>query len=430
MSDSATPQDDAPKPELVEAVVAEVQQGKALPDFQRLLGRISAQDAWHLMRRTGIGGSDVAAILGLNPWRAPIDVYLDKIGESKPWDGNEATKWGKLLEPVIATEYQSRNGGPESCHLDGPFEPARVEARPWHLYTVDRLVLSSLPEGWTGPPRAQALEHIAQDCGAAPRTEPPAGLVLKVLEIKARGWMARKDYGDEDSDEIPFGDLCQVAWYVSALDVNGGADVAALFNTNELRVFHYYRDTDLEDQLLEAVHSFWFNHVVARVPPPADGTKGHARYIRERFDKNNAALLQPTEPVLELAGKLRMVVALIKSLGESKELLQQQLQEIIGEAAGIDLTESGQGRMLFKFDKRGKVNHSAVAEELAARLKLGPKALKAVQDQHLSKAPRVFRPPYWWRKDQLVEGHVDVLLSAMTDKLLAAKKGELSDAGP
>ena len=30
----------------------------------------------------GIGGSDVAAIRGVSPWRTPLQIYLEKIGES------------------------------------------------------------------------------------------------------------------------------------------------------------------------------------------------------------------------------------------------------------------------------------------------------------------------------------------------------------
>ena len=43
------------------------------------------REEWLSARRTGIGGSDIAAILGLSPWRTPLDVYRDKVdGEDQP----------------------------------------------------------------------------------------------------------------------------------------------------------------------------------------------------------------------------------------------------------------------------------------------------------------------------------------------------------
>ena len=36
---------------------------------------------WLAVRRQGIGGSDVGAILGLDPWKGPLDVYVDKVAD-------------------------------------------------------------------------------------------------------------------------------------------------------------------------------------------------------------------------------------------------------------------------------------------------------------------------------------------------------------
>lgn len=41
------------------------------------------REAWLDRRRAGIGGSDVAALLGLSRWKTPLDVFLDKAGRSR-----------------------------------------------------------------------------------------------------------------------------------------------------------------------------------------------------------------------------------------------------------------------------------------------------------------------------------------------------------
>src|SRR5690349_18206306 len=61
-------------------------------------------------RRLGIGGSDVAPILGLSKWASPLDIYLRKRGEQPEQDDNEAMLWGRALEPVIRQQYAERTG--------------------------------------------------------------------------------------------------------------------------------------------------------------------------------------------------------------------------------------------------------------------------------------------------------------------------------
>lgn len=64
---------------------------------------------WLALRRRGIGGSDAAAICGLNPWKSPIRVYLEKVGEIQHEEAGEAAYWGTVLEDVVAGEWSKRN---------------------------------------------------------------------------------------------------------------------------------------------------------------------------------------------------------------------------------------------------------------------------------------------------------------------------------
>lgn len=66
--------------------------------------------AWLKGRRTGIGGSDVAAVLGLNPWKTPLDVWNDKLGLSEDKEMSEPAYWGTVLEDTVAKEFQLRTG--------------------------------------------------------------------------------------------------------------------------------------------------------------------------------------------------------------------------------------------------------------------------------------------------------------------------------
>lgn len=69
------------------------------------------RDDWLAVRRTGIGGSDAAAAVGLNPYMSALELWLDKTGRGDgmprpaPDDTTSPTYWGTLLEPIVAASY-------------------------------------------------------------------------------------------------------------------------------------------------------------------------------------------------------------------------------------------------------------------------------------------------------------------------------------
>ena len=64
---------------------------------------------WLKLRQIGIGGSDVAVLLGLSKWRTPLDVYNSKI-EAPEESDNASMEWGRRLEPVIREKYAEAVG--------------------------------------------------------------------------------------------------------------------------------------------------------------------------------------------------------------------------------------------------------------------------------------------------------------------------------
>jgi putative phage-type endonuclease len=65
-------------------------------------------DTWFQLRSTGIGASEIAAVLGESKWGSPLTVYLQKIGESDGQEHTEAMDWGLKLERVICEELATR----------------------------------------------------------------------------------------------------------------------------------------------------------------------------------------------------------------------------------------------------------------------------------------------------------------------------------
>ena len=65
------------------------------------------RDIWMKLRNSGIGGSDAGVIAGLNRWKSPYQLWLEKTGQVEPEDlsDNEYVYWGTVLEQVVADSY-------------------------------------------------------------------------------------------------------------------------------------------------------------------------------------------------------------------------------------------------------------------------------------------------------------------------------------
>jgi len=91
---------------------------------------------WLEERRSGIGGSDAAAVLGISRYASPMKVYLEKTGELEPFAGNEYTEWGNILEPVIREQFQQRTG----FVVEENLELLRSEKHPFMVAHLDGII--------------------------------------------------------------------------------------------------------------------------------------------------------------------------------------------------------------------------------------------------------------------------------------------------
>lgn len=67
---------------------------------------IQGSEAWLALRKTKVTGSDAAVILGVNPWKTPLQLWEEKRGLREPDFQNAAMKRGKELEPVALAHYE------------------------------------------------------------------------------------------------------------------------------------------------------------------------------------------------------------------------------------------------------------------------------------------------------------------------------------
>lgn len=212
---------------------------------------------FHQDRLSGLGGSDIGAILGLNPWRTPWQVYQEKIGEAPPFAGNLQARFGLYAEEFVAREYCEQTGRQVqrfNSMLRHPTAPL--------IGHVDRLVI---PEG---AKRASHRQEIRTDLG----------LEAKTASAFATG--RGSEWGESGTDQIPESYLVQIAAY-QALTGCPRWDLAVIFGNQEFRIYHLTRDLELEALILDEASRFWTDHVLARVPPsPSSEAEARQRWPR------------------------------------------------------------------------------------------------------------------------------------------------------
>lgn len=262
--------------------------------------RCEDNDGWLAQRTKGIGGSDVAAIMGLSPWKSPLEVWLEKTGRASAPDlsERESVAMGTELEGDVLEMYRRRHP---------TYRVQRVNAilvdkeRPWAQASLDGITRD--PElGWG------------------------------VLEIKT---------GSRESewkDGVPLHYLTQVTHYLSVTGYPF-ADVAALIGDYGLHYHEYriMRDEDDLQSVVESVDEFWADQVEKdTMPPYVSALASEGKALHELYKRSDGEM-EPSDA--ERTEKLaRLVLDLTARVNEStgqKLSASNELKRLVGEHKGI-----------------------------------------------------------------------------------------------
>ncbi len=261
---------------------------------------------WLAARRRGIGGSDVAAVLGMSRYTSPLEVYLDKVGDL-PLDRPQAPElveaafWGHQHEPTIARVFTHRTG---LAVVDGPGMLAHV-ARRWMLANVDRYVLDE------------------------------RGRPSSLLEIKTRSAYQLDDW----LDSVPDGPALQTYWYLAVTGYEH-AHVAALLGGNRLIVHRVERDEQLVEHLVEIVGRFW-GHVLDRIPPPVDGSAATEELLGHLYDvRPDAVTVADPAEVLPLLERRRELKAREERTADELREVDNRLKAVAGDAEVVKVQDT------------------------------------------------------------------------------------------
>jgi len=193
------------------------------------------REEWLALRSTGIGSSDAASVVGLNPWKTNFQLFEEKTGLREPDDlsDNEAVRWGTILEEPIAQEFATRTGR----KIRKVNALLRHAQHPFMIANLDR--------------------EIVAENGGKP----------EILECKTAGyWAARSEaWGVAGTDQIEEHYLIQVMHQlaVTGRDV---AHLAVLFSGQQFQMYRVERNDTLIAALIEKEREFW-DQVEKRIAP-------------------------------------------------------------------------------------------------------------------------------------------------------------------
>lgn len=281
--------------------------------------RITWRERFLAERRTGIGGSDIAALVGQDPRRDALDVWRRFMGIGAEPDMSDvpAIRRGARLEVAVLDEYEDVQGVP--LVRNPPL--ARANGAPHRLAHADALIFDEATRG---------------------------------VEAKTAAGVAADEFGDEGTDQVPRHYLLQCQWYMG---VYGAPcwDLVAMISGHfrfEFRFYRIHRHDRLIALIEGAADRFWTRNVEQGIAPdPSDAASG-ARHALACHPIDVEPMYSTDDPAIEARfiawRKAREARAAAEAADDEHA---ETFRSIIGPASGIKVP--GVGRVTWKANKNG-----------------------------------------------------------------------------
>jgi len=246
------------------------------------------EQKWLEARRAGIGGSDAAVIVGLNRWKSPFQLWLEKTGRAEPEDlsGNEYVYWGKVLEEVVANRF---------CELTGKKVQRRgllqMDDYPYILASVDRMV-------------------VGENAG---------------LECKTCNGFSAKEWED---DEVPTAYYVQCQHYMMVTGCERWY-IAVLIGGNRFVWKEIPRNDKEIDLLFQAETEFW-HKVQEGIMPEVDGSESCKDALVAEFQGGIAEPLTLPGMAVGIIEQIRKIEDAKNDLENNSEFYKNQLRRMMG----------------------------------------------------------------------------------------------------
>lgn len=278
------------------------------------------REQWLAERRNGIGGSDVAGILGLSPWSSPFAVWADKTGRLPEKEDNEAMRQGRDLEDYVAQRWCEVTG--KKVRRDNKI--IRNTDYPWALANIDRRV-------------------VGENAG---------------LELKTTSVMNLKAFKNGEYPASYYGQCMHYIavtgadrWYLGVLVLNQG-------------FYHFTIERDEAEisALMAAEHDYW-QYVTNDTPPPIDGGEATTEALETVYADTVPADEMDLFGMDAAMREITEYKASIKTLQDAVAERENKIKATLGEA---EAGRCGKHRVTWRKQTRQTFDHKKLSEDYPA----------------------------------------------------------------
>lgn len=243
-------------------------------------------------RRQYLGGSDISAVMGMNRWKTPLQLWMEKTGQSDPVDlsDNEAVTLGTELEDFVARKFERvtkmKVRRPPVNHYTHP-------KNEWAKAQIDRLI-----EGTD-----------------------------ELLEVKTCSAFKLKEW---DGESVPQEYILQVYWQML---VTGRrvAWIAVLVGGQKFLYKKIEADDDFQRSLLEKATVFWGMVKDGVAPSAMYGDDAALVALHPKADD----LIQAVQEMETAIARRQELSGQIADLEEEKDIIEVKIKECIGDHLGL-----------------------------------------------------------------------------------------------
>lgn len=253
---------------------------------------------WLELRKSGIGSSEIATIVGLNPFDTPRELWMRKLGIKPPVEENNAMRLGHYLEDAVAQMWSEHTG----------LQVIKRSAGDWIIRDKEHPYLQVSPDRtfWVDP----SGKHNLANKG--------------ILECKTTSRAV-------DPDDIPKHWFCQIQYQLGVAGLTHGY-IAWLTGGRDFGMKEIKFVPSFYEYLVAEAEKFYNINIMGKVEPlPINAADVADKYpVHE-----DGVILEANDDIYTAYLKLKDVRKQIDVLAEQKDALEDRLKMACMHAEGI-----------------------------------------------------------------------------------------------
>ncbi|MBA7578609.1 hypothetical protein ES708_20474 [subsurface metagenome] len=258
---------------------------------------------WLRFRQTGIGGSDIASVCGINQWKSPLALWHEKTEKIKDdEEENLPAELGIYLEPFMKRRFESWIKKEEGIDIV-------VASVPYILQHKENPIALANLDG--------VLLH-------------PDKLAC-ITEYKTTSEHFYRQWQDEN---LPDNYYLQVQWYLYVTGLEY-CYLSFLIGNRKFDVLVIERNEEVIKEIVEKADYFWNTFVIPKVAPAPSGDISSSEALKSMYPKEEEG------KAIDLSGdgdiehnfvKIDFVSEQIRGMKEELEVNKQAIKAKMGDA--------------------------------------------------------------------------------------------------